>query len=325
MTAHRWARAAIAAAVGALAVAFWPGGPAGARAVDTCAAAVRGTPNAWRAGTIGSATETDWYRYTTASRRHVLVTLGGLTGNLSLGLYDSGCRRLALSNSPGTHFEQLYRLVAKGTYYVRVAGGNGATGSYDLRFTPLPNRVLVLSSRAFRLGGKLYLPGEVLNNTGSSVDFLEVVAVFYNKAGAVVGVSWADADTQATAPWHRAPFGLVTEVPTTYDHYRLMLDYLGNADPVVHHLRRTLGTRTPVEGGTRFTGAVVNGNTFPVTELLVAAVAYDSHGRIREEGAYQVLRTIPAGASARYDFDIDGLTSVPAGGVRFYVSGRRAP
>ena len=89
-------------------------------------------------GLISSATDYDWFKFTTTSpNTKVKVTLTNLPLDYDIRLYNSGLSLLATSQNGGTTSESIIRNVTTATtYYVRVYGYNGAfstTSCYTLR------------------------------------------------------------------------------------------------------------------------------------------------------------------------------------------------
>src|SRR3954447_18653648 len=137
----------ISLALAALAV---PGGVAAADAAGTCSSASVAQPkNTWLHDTIGSATDVDWFRFTTTTTSWTLVTLGHLPADYDLSVY-SGCGTpVATSHRSGRTYDEVYANLAAGTYRVKVVGFGGAfsaTSQYSLRFRPLAWGVPILSS-----------------------------------------------------------------------------------------------------------------------------------------------------------------------------------
>ena len=55
-------------------------------------------------------------------------------------------------------------------------------------------------------GGYFYIVGEVLNTTNSNINFVEVVATFYDEAGTVIGTSFTYTGLDIITPSDAAPF-----------------------------------------------------------------------------------------------------------------------
>ncbi len=197
--------------------------PAAAVAADapgacSTSAAAR-TKNAWLTGTIGSATDVDWYRFTVSTGTRAIVTLGNLPANYELRVY-SGCSTLVRSsNCPGRQFEDVYAYLAAGSYFARVSGVAGAssTSTYALRFRTVAWGLPILSSTTWTdSSGYLHIAGEVLNNTAESRRWVQVNASLLNADGATIGSAVGYTDIPTLAPWTRSPFEIVTRKPSGY-------------------------------------------------------------------------------------------------------------
>jgi hypothetical protein len=295
--------------------------PAFADAPNTCLGARTDQPQGrWLHETIGSSADQDWYRFTTRAKQHALITLGGLSGNLSLSLYNGSCRRIAAVDHAGNRFEELYRYLSAGRYFVRVSG---APSPYDLQFRPLPNRVFILSAHGYVQSGYLHIPGEVLNNTGTRRRFIEVDATFYNASGRVIGTDFTYSHVDVAAPFHRAPFEILDSVPAGYHHYKLTVSSDTTGVAPVGKLTLKPGVPYTNSIGYRiFPGEVRNGNSFRVNYTKVVGVIYGSHGNVLyEDFTYTNPARIAAGRTAPYQLEFPSTAG--SNGMASYVSASR--
>ncbi|HZC51088.1 MAG TPA: hypothetical protein VE441_01120 [Mycobacterium sp.] len=296
-----------------------------AEAADTCgSASTNRTQGVWLHDSIASSTDKDWFRFKTTSARHAFVELGGMSADLSLSVYNASCHLIVTADHTDDRFEQVYRLLKAGRYYVRVAGVGSANGGYDLRFRSLRNRVLVLSSRAYTDSiGDLLIPGEVLNNTGARREFVEVDVTFYNRTGRVIGTDFSFADLDIVRPWHRSPFEVIHQTPSGYDHYRLRVSSeTTNAAPLSRlDLHRGVSYTDGI-GDRIYPGEVHNGNTFRVDFTEVIGVLYGTHGNVRyTDFTFTNPDSIGVGGTAPYELDFGTVTGV--NGTAFYVQAQR--
>jgi hypothetical protein len=277
--------------------------------------------NAWHSSSITTGSDIDWFRFPLTSSRQILLTLGGLSGNLSLDLYNSSCHLVVSSKHGGTHYEEIYRTLAASTYYARVTSVSGATSHYDVRFRVLPSGVTILSSHHTLANNRLTIVGEVLNNESAALDSAELDAIFYDRVGRVVTTTSALTDARYVPGWHRAPFAFEVEVPPTYDHYKLFLGSpidasispKGTTDFTI-----TPGTPQQYSPGVVYPGTVKNDNNFAAHLLVVAAVVRDSHGWVVAESADYQDTTLAAGASRAYGLSFDAVS--PGAVISYYPS-----
>ena len=205
-----------------------PATPARADVPNTCAAVnVTTSVGAWHDSRIDTSSDVDWYRFSVTEPRHAMVTLGGLSSNLSLAIYDASCHLIATSARGGTMFEQIYRSFARGHYFARISGVSGATGPYALQFRVLANGFVVLSSHASVDHGRATVYGDLLDNGPTPGSALDAAAIFYDARGRVVTATNCMVEVEVIAARHRAPVDCSAFVPPSYDHYRLFVDRSG--------------------------------------------------------------------------------------------------
>jgi len=89
-------------------------------------------------GTINSATDKDFYKFTITNAGTVTITLSNLPVNYNLALYDGTNTIIANATKTGTQSETINTSLATGNYSLRVIGKNGVFDSlncYDLKVT----------------------------------------------------------------------------------------------------------------------------------------------------------------------------------------------
>jgi hypothetical protein len=96
--------------------------------------------------------------------------------------------------------------------------------------TPLPtsNEVVVVSERGYvdDVVGWYHVVGEVQNNTGHSVSFVEIVGTFYSTGGSVVTQGTAYSKPTDLQPGPKAPFEILAmESVSNIDHYSLTVTW----------------------------------------------------------------------------------------------------
>ncbi len=195
-------------APGAVAAADTP-----ASCSSTIAASSKGT---WLGGTIGSATDVDWFKFSLSSASRVQITLGNLPADFDLRVY-AGCLSLVGSSLRSSRlFDEVEGYLGVGTYYIRVSGfvGVQSTSPYALRFRTLAWGIPILSSTTWTdAAGYLHVAGEVLNNTAEPRRWIQIDATFLNRGGAAVGSAVGYADISILAPRSRSPFEIVARRP----------------------------------------------------------------------------------------------------------------
>jgi peptidoglycan/xylan/chitin deacetylase (PgdA/CDA1 family) len=312
----------ISLALAALAV---PGGVAAADAAGTCSSASVAQPtNTSLHDTIGSATDVDWFRFTTTTATWTLVTLGHLPADYDLSVY-SGCGTLvATSHRSGRTYDEVYANLPAGTYQVKVVGFGGAfsaTSQYSLRFRPLAWGIPILSSTTSTdASGYLHVAGEVLNNTADSRRWIEIDATFLDAAGATVDGAVGYTDVAKLAPRTRSPFEIVARRPAAYARTTVRVctpSATGGclsgqvSTAPIGALPITAGPSTLDASGRRhLTGTVRNANSGTAYLTQAVTTLYDADGNVAGLGAaFTKPSAIAPGASAPFEVVATGSAS----------------
>lgn len=94
-------------------------------------------------GTLENTTDQDWFKLTvTVPGRHWIYTTGS-TDTYAV-FYDGAGSQITFDENDGTYYNiEIVRILAAGTYYIRIAGGNtvAATGAYKLHVRSPQNAV----------------------------------------------------------------------------------------------------------------------------------------------------------------------------------------
>ena len=279
-------------------------------AADTCGGATtQSSLGSWWPGTIRTADDEDWYRFTVKSTTTVQVTLGDLPVDGRLELWDHCTAEIAASDGGGLAYEEFLRSLPAGTYSIRVLG-HGAfdpTGHYALRVRPLASGLPILSSKTTLSSGHLRIIGEVLNNTTSRRGPITVSARLYSKAGTLLATRTTSVIAQQLDPQGRFPFIFSITAPSGYDHLALSV----TSAPVTSSLRLTpavtVASSAAVSGGWQVTGTVKNNRTVTIHNVRVYVVEFDARGQYL--AAWTVApssSTLAAHASASFTSVIHG-------------------
>jgi len=299
-----------------------PGLIASAAASTPCAIAAANRPlHTWIRGEVTAATAVRYSRFRTTSSGWSLIKLGALNADLQLRLYDRSCHALATSQHRGRHFEQIYRRLPAGRYYV---GVSGAASSYALRFAPLREGLRTLSLHAYSEPGstdRLEVDGEVLNNRSTPTFFRWAKVNFYSSTGRRVATADATFPEQYVRARSRVPFfadlakprhpySRITVVPTT--------EALNGFPPPPRVTIVPGARRTDSLGRLHLTGHITNDSAKPILLGKVLATVYDTYGNVRyvneDPISPDVLRPARTG---RFDVVFDRAIGVNA--VRFMI------
>jgi hypothetical protein len=278
-----------------------------ADAPNTCGGATTAKPlSTWLVDAIEPAGDVDWYRFTTTSSRYALITVGKLAANYRLDVYAScSGSPVASSNRSGKQYEELYKKLAAGTYFVKVSGVSGAHSptTYQVRFRSLPDAVMVLSYRTWIDTGKLFIAGELLNGTSQTRMYVKALLTLYDASNHQLGlVNYTFGHIRPMKARTRTPFGPVyVTLPAGYDHYKVSADpgSVPTEGPVGS---LTLKAATPYDTSwnRHYPGTLTNGNAFALTNSKVAITLYDSSGRVLQAG-YTYPGAVPGHGTVNFD------------------------
>lgn len=305
-----------------LVIALFPvlgAAPIEASAQGACGSATSLALNRWHHGALATSGTARTYGFSTTHPRYAIVTLGGLTADDTLTLYDSDCRRLGTSAHRGLRFEQVTRPLAPGRYFVRVTG---APGSFDLRFRTFTSGTHVVSSHAYRDSeGRMGVAGEVLNARARSWFMRWATITFYDRSGRVIARSEDGVFRQEVAPaYGRLPFHADdVAVPKSFDHYRVTVSSEPNSSIRAVRLAPRPGVPwTAADGERHYPGEFHNTTKREVFVPSAVATLYDAHGRVRYVAeAIAVPSELAPGAVGAYDVVVDSPTDVQT--VRTWV------
>jgi hypothetical protein len=128
--------------------------------------------NTWTPEVLSKVDDVDVYRYRTTVTGYVRVLLGDLKADYRLRLLNATGRLIATSDRGGRGNEEIYVKLTAGTYYAQVDAPHGAVSAspYVVRFSSLPEGLVLLSKHEYGSGASRELDFEVLNNTSSAIE-----------------------------------------------------------------------------------------------------------------------------------------------------------
>ena len=252
-------------------------------ASDTCAGASAATSptGVWQSGRFGKAGDVDWYRFSLKATTSVRIVLGDLAVAGRLELYQGCSTLLQVSDSPGSHTEEIIRSLPAGTYAVRLSGsGTSSTPSYALLMKAMPNSVHILSTRAWVIGSTLRLVGEVFNNTTRTVGSVVVTARIYDASNHLLATRQATTTLPYLRVNGRSPFVISGARPTGYHHATFAVSAPATSRRLGLPLRTVVTSYRNTAGQWLLTGWAGNPYTTTVTSLRLAVTLYDARGNI---------------------------------------------
>lgn len=291
------------------------------------AAAAASPANRWIQESLTPGGDEDWFRFSMAQPAWALVTLGHLPADYSLALYDAQHRLVGKSNHSGRRFEQLYRSLGAGNYFVRVSSPSGASSStpYALNFRPLPAQMVIAEKRNVGDIPGFDIKGELLNNTSSWRQVRRIHVTWFDRSGNTIGSCDEGVIPGAVAPRQRIEFDIVDGQPNCGKQPSGAAAYSLRIDSAVTSIRRPAGlVMTPTTHVTSTTQRVYRGtlrNTSSQTmkDIYPTVIEYDSYGRAIAFG-YDHIPSLAPGASHSYTMAVDIAHLPKPNGFREYAS-----
>jgi hypothetical protein len=243
------------------------------------------------------------FTFTLRSPGAVLVTLGDLTADLRLSVLAGG-REVAVSDRPGTTFEEVQIRLPAGRHGVGVGAGHTPVpedARFRLLIRPIDDRLLVLDAHTVSGGGLYAITGQLLNNSRGWRAYPRVTARFHGRDGSRLGQATALAAQNRLAPGARGHFRLVADPPAGTVRYTLAVD----APPTPTPAHPTLTVRPDVpylldSGKLRYVGRIAGD---PARSVRVHVVRYNRIGAFVDAGQ-AVLGDVGPGERARYEVEL---------------------
>jgi hypothetical protein len=244
----------------------------------------------WISGTIGSATDVDWYRFAMPKHATVQIVLGGLPADYRMDVYRQCGDTAAFhfhSYQSGTQFEELILPTNSDPYvpaYVRISGVSGANSAepYRLRVKLVPSGLSVLSSRTFVNADGRHIVGEILT-TGRHRN-VRVTATLFDSAESVIATKMVPAMvrhiTFSRVDRRRTPFEVTFDTAPGFDHYRLTVQGAGTGTFPIRGLNFSQFEPFVDGAGGHFPGEVRNNSGSAIDSLDVFVTLYDALGRV---------------------------------------------
>ena len=301
-----------------------PSGVAAADAPGSCSRAIASARNTWISDTISSATDVDWFKFSTTSSSRTLVTLGHLPADYDLSLYSGCSTLLARSHRSGSQYDEIYASLPAGTYRVKVVGYAGAHSAtaYALRFRPIAWGLTILSSTTWTdAAGYVHVAGEVLNNTADYRRWIEIDATLRNSAGVAVGSAVGYSDVATLRPWTRSPFEITARRPSGYAKTSLRVCTPSSTGgclagqvtgaPLGSLSVAASSPTVDASGQRHYPGTVRNGGTTTAYLSQALVTQYDTYGNVRGVGSRGANpSTLAAGATGSFEA-IGSSTAAP--------------
>jgi hypothetical protein len=149
-----------------------------------------------------------------------------------------------------------------------------------------------------------YLVGEVFNSTDSSINFVEVVATFYDDTGTVIGTAFTYTALDIILPNDAAPFE-ISSYPDEIQpaSYKLSCDYQTTEEqPFAGLSIKSRSTSIDDMGYYKIVGELENTSTMPAEFVAVIATFYNSSGDVIDVAfTYTNIDVVKAGDTAPFE------------------------
>lgn len=163
------------------------------------------------------------------------------------------------------------------------------------------------------------LIGEVLNNTGRNVEFVKIIATFYNASGQVAGTDSGYTTVDILTPGQRSPFTVLYEASQPHASFKLQVTWSPTNDqPVTGVVILSHGWRSSSTSYNRIFGEVRNDSGGPVDFVRIIATVYDAQNRVvGNDGCYTEIDRLEVGGTSPFE-----CVSEKQGGVRYELQVR---
>jgi hypothetical protein len=151
--------------------------------------------------------------------------------------------------------------------------------------------------------GSHYVVGEVVNTTGDTLRFVEVLASFYDAGGQLVGTGSTFTELSIVEAGGSAPFKLATlNPPPSLADYKLRTDYL-TTDLALLRAEVVSHSEYVADNGWHYIeGEIRNPNDFRVKFPKLVATYYNAtHEVVRVEMAFSELDTLEPGQTSAFE------------------------
>lgn len=189
-----------------------------------------------------------------------------------------------------------------------------------------PLEILNTSSRTDAVDS-FHVVGEVMNNSDSYVEFVEVAATFFDAAGDVIASDVAYTLTRIIPPWEIAPFALliVDGAALGIADFRLQVQGDETSSRPVPGLS-IRGDTSNVDDSDSFhvVGKVVNGSSEPYDFVQVIGTFYDANGTVvAADFVFTERYVVKPDRSSPFDLVIPGGGTLGIASYKLTVEGSR--
>lgn len=171
-----------------------------------------------------------------------------------------------------------------GTYTAELTvidnGSTPASDSVTITVTP-PPPVKILSHSSYYNSGYFYVVGEVQNLGNNNIEFVKIVATFYNSAGEIIGTDFTYTELDILTPNQKSPFE-VNSWPNeiNVDHYELSVQYRTTSDSPYSNIEVLSHSSFVEYSYYKIIGEVQNTGSSFIEFVKIVITFYDSSGTV---------------------------------------------
>lgn len=181
---------------------------------------------------------------------------------------------------------------------------NIAVDSLGASFTVVapPRKPEIKGVTTYYEAGYFYIVGEVLNTTNSNINFVKVVATFYDEAGTVIGTGFTYTELDIIPPNDAVPFK-ISSYPDKIQpaSYKLSSDYNTTSEEPFAGLSIKSHSATISMGYYEIVGEVENTSTMPAEFVKIVATYYNYNGHVIGTAfTYTEIDVVEAGGTSPF-------------------------
>ncbi len=226
--------------------------------------------------------------------------------------------------TPGAYTIEL-RLNGFETWTVSGTLDEGGTADVQASLTPSPAPVAVAKGDILGSGSYidssevLHTVGEVENTGSVNLQYIEIIATFYDASNTVVDTKFSYAYVNILEPGQKSPFDVMeSSKVTSIGSTRLQVAYQETADEPYHGLR-TISSSSYIDsmGVYHVAGEVQNNGSVDEGSVEIIGTFYDAYGQVVGAGfTYAEPSAVPAGLTVPFDLTFN---SPQVSRIRSYV------
>jgi PKD repeat protein len=228
----------------------------------------------------------------------------GSISSWNLDINNDGNPEYSESGNPPSTKQHAY--TNAGTYKAKLTVNDNSSGAASSSVTitvTSPPPIKILSHSSYYNSGYFYVVGEVLNSANTNVEFVKIVATFYDEDNEMIGSSFTYIEIDVLTPNQKSPFEL-NNYPDNLivDHYELSLQYRETSN-LPYNQVEVLSHKSSVEYGYyKVIGEVQNTGNNSIEFVKIVVTFYSSSGTVIGAGfTYTDLDELSPGQKSPFE------------------------